>query len=127
MGHEPTRSVRHDLDDPHILIAVSSSSNQSKGGADPSNGLPSNPDDRCRYIVAWVIVKARWDLSMDESEHGRIRNLLQGPCEGTTVEEGLPVRPTAPPTTTTSPTTTVPGTSDVTIASIVYFESQPRT
>ena len=46
----------NDLDDPHALIAVSSSSNQSKGAADPSNWLPDNPDDQCRYIVAWVIV-----------------------------------------------------------------------
>ena len=79
-----------------------------------------NPDDQCRYIVAWVIVKARWDLSMDQSEHGRIRNLLEGPCEGATVEEGLPVRPSPPATTTTSSVTTVPGSSDVTIATIVY-------
>ena len=33
----------NDLDDPHALIAVSSSSNQSKGAADPSNWLPDNP------------------------------------------------------------------------------------
>ena len=112
----------NDLDDPHALIAVSSSSNQSKGAADPSNWLPDNPDDQCRYIVAWVIVKARWELSMDESEHGRIRNLLQGPCEGATVGEGLPVRPLPPVTTTTSSTSTtvISGSSDVVIANIVY-------
>jgi hypothetical protein len=112
----------NDLDDPHSLIAVSSSSNQAKGAADPSNWLPDNPDDQCRYVVAWVIVKARWELSMDESEYGRIRNLLTGPCEGATVGEGLPVRPTPPVMTTTSlaSTTTVSGTSDVAIANIVY-------
>jgi hypothetical protein len=100
-------SFANDLDDPHSLIAVSSSSNQSKGAADPSNWLPDNPDDRCRYIVAWVIVKSRWELSMDESEHGRIRNLLTGPCEGATLDEGLPIRPSPPITTTTSASTTV--------------------
>ncbi len=112
----------NDLNDPHALIAVSSSSNQSKGAADPSNWLPDNPDDQCRYIVAWVIVKARWELSMDQSEHGRIRYLLTGPCEGSTVEEGLPVRPAPPVTTTTSSTSTtvIAGTSDVVIANIVY-------
>jgi len=112
----------NDLDDPHALIAVSSSSNQSKGAADPSNWLPDNLDDQCRYIVAWVIVKARWELSMDEGEHGRIRNLLEGPCEGATVNDGLPVRPPPPVTTTTSFTsaTVIPGTSDVVIADIVY-------
>ncbi len=112
----------NDFDDPHALIAVSSSSNQEKGAADPSNWLPDNPDDQCRYIVAWVIVKARWELSMDESEHGRIRNLLTGPCEGATLDEGLPVRPPPPVTTTTSltPTTVVEGEADVVIANIVY-------
>jgi hypothetical protein len=112
----------NDLDDPHSLIAVSSSSNQSKGAADPSNWLPDNPDDQCRYIVAWVIVKARWELSMDESEHGRIRNLLQGPCEGAIVGEGFSVRPPPPVTTSTSSTsiTVISGTSDVTIETIVY-------
>lgn len=112
----------NDLDDPHALIAVSSSSNQSKGAADPSNWLPENPDDQCRYVVAWVIVKARWELSMDESEHGRIRNLLTGPCEGATLDEGLPVRPPPPITTTTLPTSTtvVEGDADVVIANIVY-------
>jgi len=112
----------NDLDDPHALIAVSSSSNQQKGAADPSNWLPENPDDRCRYIVAWVIVKARWELFMDQSEHGRIRNLLQGPCEGATIEEGLPVRPPPPVTTSTSSTSTtvISGMSDVVIANIVY-------
>ena len=112
----------NDLDDPHALIAVSSSSNQSKGAADPSNWLPDNPDDQCRYIVAWVIVKARWELSMDQSEHGRIRNLLQGPCEGATIEDGLPVRPPSPVTTITpfTSTTVIAGTSDVVIANIVY-------
>ena len=112
----------NDLDDPHALIAVSSSSNQSKGAADPSNWLPDNPDDQCRYIVAWVLVKARWELSVDESEHGRIRNLLTGPCEGATIQDGLPVRPPPPATTTTSSTSTtvVSGNADVVIANILY-------
>jgi hypothetical protein len=112
----------NDLDDPHALIAVSSSSNQSKGAADPSNWLPENQDDQCRYIVAWTIVKAGWELSMDESEHGRIRNLLTGPCEGATVDEGLPGRPPPPITTTTSstPTTVIEGDAKVVIANIVY-------
>ena len=59
---------------------------------------------------------------MDESEHGRIRNLLTGPCEGATLGEGLPLRPPPPVTTTPSSTSTtvISGTSDVVIADIVY-------
>jgi hypothetical protein len=111
----------NDLDSPE-LIAVSSSSNQSKGDADPSNWIPENPGDQCRYIVAVVVVKAQWGLSMDESEYGGIRNLLRGPCEGATVSDAVPVRPPPPPVTTTSSTTTtfVSSSSEVVIATIVY-------
>lgn len=72
--------------------------------------------------MAVVIIKARWGLSMDESEHGRIRNLLEGPCRGATVSDGLPGRPVLPVTTTAAPapTTTVSGEADVIIANIIY-------
>lgn len=69
----------NDLTDHRTLVAVSATSNQSKGDADPSNWLPP-AGDRCRYIAEWIAVKARWSMSMDESEHGRIRNLLKGEC-----------------------------------------------
>ena len=39
----------------------------------------------CTYVSDWIAIKAHWGLSMDESEHGRLRNLLRGPCAGTTV------------------------------------------
>ena len=121
---DPARRVAfgNDLTSPLTLIAVSSSSNQDKGDADPSNWLPPNEADVCRYITAWVVIKAEWGLLMDESEHGRIRNLLEGPCQGATIDDGLPVWPTPPVATTTSSTSTtvVGGTADVTIADIVY-------
>ncbi len=112
----------NDLTKSLTLIAVSSSSNQDKADADPSNWLPPNENDVCRYIAAWVVIKTEWDLSMDESEHGRIRNLLQGPCEGTTVSDAQVVHPTRPvPTTTTAgTTTTVAGSAEVIIANIRY-------
>lgn len=120
---DPVRreAFANDIEDPHSLIAVSSSSNQDKGAADPSNWLPPNEEDRCRYVTAWVIVKARWALSMDESEFGRIANLFKGPCKGFTVADGLPGRQVQP-ATTTPPTVTAPtpGASAVSISSIVY-------
>ena len=112
----------NDLTSPLTLIAVSSSSNQDKGDADPSNWLPPNGDDVCRYIAAWVVIKTDWGLSMDESEHGRIGNLLEGQCAGTTVSDAVPVWPTPLVTTTTTPatTTTVAGSAVVVIATIRY-------
>jgi len=101
---------------------VSSSSNQDKGDADPSNWLPPNEDDICRYVAAWVVIKATWELSMDPSEHGRIGNLLEAQCQGTTLVDAAVTYPTPPSTTTTSPapTSTVAGSTDVFIANIRY-------
>jgi hypothetical protein len=74
----------NDLSDPRTLIAVSGSSNGSKADKDPSNWLPRS-DDVCRFLADWVAIKARWGLAMDESEWGRVKNQLEGPCAGTAV------------------------------------------
>ncbi len=66
----------NDLDDNRALIAVTASSNRSKGAADPSNWIPPHQPAVCGYLEDWVAVKVRWQLSMDSSEHGRVRNLL---------------------------------------------------
>ncbi|HPU39436.1 MAG TPA: HNH endonuclease family protein [Microthrixaceae bacterium] len=79
----------NDTTDPRTLAAVSSTSNRAKGDKDPSNWLPQDADV-CTYVTDWIAIKARWSLSMDESEFGRIRNLLEGPCRGTTVSHWPP-------------------------------------
>jgi hypothetical protein len=33
----------------------------------PAEWLP-RPVDRCRYVVAWIVTKARWSLSVDSVE-----------------------------------------------------------
>lgn len=72
----------NDLTDDRTLQAVSSSSNRKKGDKDPSNWIPPSGADVCSYIGDWVTIKVRWHLSMDQSEYGRIRNLLRGRCAG---------------------------------------------
>lgn len=120
-GWDPGRRERfaNDLGDPWTLIAVSGESNSAKGAADPSNWMPPNRDDWCRYLSVWVAIKARWALSMDESEYGRIRNLLNGTCAGTTMPDGAPALAADPPPTTT---TTTQATADhpIVITTIVY-------
>jgi hypothetical protein len=64
------------LTDPRTLAAVTSTSNASKGGRDPSNWIPTHQPAVCGYLGDWVATKARWNLNMDQSEHGRIANLL---------------------------------------------------
>jgi len=87
----------NDLDDPRTLAAVTSSVNASKGARDPSNWVPPHTPAVCGYLSDWVAVKARWDLSMDQSEHGRIRNLLTDDCPNQPIEawsEPVVVEPT---------------------------------
>ena len=75
----------NDLSDERSLIAVKDSENQSKSDKDPSNWLPKNSAYLCTYLADWVAVKARWGLSMDTSEWGRIKNLLTASCKTTTI------------------------------------------
>jgi hypothetical protein len=56
----------NDLTDPRTLIAVSASSNRSKGDQDPAGWTPSR--NVCNYVRQWVIVKTRWSLAVDEPE-----------------------------------------------------------
>lgn len=72
----------NDLSDPRTLRAVTSAVNRAKSDKDPSNWLPPDPNDVCRYVGEWVAIKIRWGLSMDQSEFGRVRNLLTGQCDG---------------------------------------------
>ncbi len=68
----------NDLDDPRALVAVSASSNRSKSDSDPAEWLPAL--DRCGYAQAWVAVKWRWSLSVDDAEYGVLAALLTGAC-----------------------------------------------
>ncbi|MEY2966404.1 MAG: hypothetical protein RLY50_454, partial [Actinomycetota bacterium] len=100
------RAFANDLSDPRSLIAVTSAVNRSKGDKDPSNWLPPNRADWCRYIADWVAVKARWGLTMDKSEHGRITKLAKGECASTTVAvwgKGREASPAASAPGSTSP------------------------
>ncbi|MDP1878449.1 MAG: HNH endonuclease family protein [Actinomycetota bacterium] len=50
------------------LIAVSASSNRSKGERDPAEWMPPRAAADCRLVQAWIAVKWRWGLSIDASE-----------------------------------------------------------
>ena len=60
------------------LIAVTASSNRSKGDQDPAQWLPPRTDYRCRYVSSWIGVKYRWRLSVDASEQAALRVLVTG-------------------------------------------------
>ena len=74
------KAYANDTSDSRTLLAVTDSVNQSKSDKDPSNWLPPLQSYTCTYLGNWVAVKVRWSLSMDSSEFGRIKNLLQSSC-----------------------------------------------
>ncbi len=75
------RRFGNDLDDPRSLIAVTASTNRSKGAGDPADWLPPRTQYRCRYAADWVAVKTRWELSVDRREQAAIETLIDG-CTG---------------------------------------------
>ena len=58
------------------LIAVTASSNRSKGDSDPSEWLPPRSGYRCRYLANWVGVKYRWRLTLDKREKRTIKSVM---------------------------------------------------
>jgi hypothetical protein len=66
----------NDLDVTWSLIAVSASSNQSKSDHDPAEWLPPNPGDLCPFVSAWIAIKVRWQLSVDQRERDALTGLV---------------------------------------------------
>ncbi|WP_375405962.1 excalibur calcium-binding domain-containing protein [uncultured Amnibacterium sp.] len=58
------------------LIAVSLSSNRSKGDRDPAQWIPAAKSDVCTYVKQFVAVKSRWKLSIDDAEKTAIVGYL---------------------------------------------------
>ncbi|WP_414646456.1 HNH endonuclease family protein [Embleya scabrispora] len=71
------RTFANDVNDPQ-LIAVSASSNRSKGDRDPAEWLPQ-ASFRCTYARAWVQVKHDYALTVDSSEKSALASIL-GAC-----------------------------------------------
>jgi hypothetical protein len=66
----------NDLDVPWELIAVSGASNEAKADSDPADWLPSDPGAVCPFISAYIAVKARWELSVDQGEKSALSTLI---------------------------------------------------
>ena len=57
------RDFSNDMSAPELL-AVSSSSNSSKGDSSPDEWMPANTGMTCPYVEAWIEVKYKWDLAV---------------------------------------------------------------
>ncbi|MFD9129510.1 HNH endonuclease family protein [Kitasatospora sp. NPDC059571] len=59
------------------LLAVSASSNRSKGDQDPTTWLPQ-ASYQCTYVRAWVQVKYYYGLAVDSAEKAKLTSVLNG-------------------------------------------------
>lgn len=74
----------NDLDVPWALVAVSASSNRSKGDRDPAAWMPPLDSFACTYVAWWVEAKVRWSLSIDAVEQDELVHLVAD-CQATPV------------------------------------------
>ncbi|MCZ0978748.1 HNH endonuclease family protein [Streptomyces diastatochromogenes] len=69
------KAFANDLDDSQ-LIAVSASSNRSKGDQSPDQWSPPNTDYWCTYSRAWAHIKYLYGLSVTQPERDKIISML---------------------------------------------------
>ncbi|MGM0852648.1 MAG: HNH endonuclease family protein [Bacillota bacterium] len=65
----------NDLSGPQ-LIAVTASSNRSKGDQDPSTWQPPRSSADCGYAKWWISTKSKWNLSLQSSEKSALQGML---------------------------------------------------
>jgi Protein of unknown function (DUF1524) len=66
----------NDLTQPELL-AVTASSNRSKGDQDPSQWRPPNRAFWCDYAQRWIAVKAHWHLVVTPAEKTALQQMLE--------------------------------------------------
>jgi hypothetical protein len=76
---EQRTQFANDLTRPQLL-AVSLSTNRSKGDQDPSTWKPPSHDYWCEYAQRWVAVKAYWKLTISDAEKTALGDML-GTCK----------------------------------------------
>ena len=62
------QAYANDLDDTRALVAVSATTNRSKGDQDPATWMPPFAGDHCAYVTEWAAIKVRWQLTVDPAE-----------------------------------------------------------
>lgn len=67
--------------DPLDLLPTAAAVNRAKGDKDPSAWLPALPADRCPFAARVVAVKTRYGLSVSQTEHDALAQVL-ATCPG---------------------------------------------
>jgi len=108
------QAYANDLDDARALIAVTLSTNRSKGDKDPALWMPSI--DQCTYTQNWISIKFKYSLTVDAKEAIKLNSLINS-C-GFGVSNTPAPAPTPTPidsaTPTVTPTPTVSATPTIT-------------
>ena len=69
------QAFANDLNRPQ-LIAVSASSNRSKGDQDPSTWKPTRTSYHCTYSRMWIRSKYAWGLRLQSAEKSAVQGML---------------------------------------------------
>lgn len=101
------QAFANELENSRVLIAVTLSTNRSKGDRDPSLWMPIK--DRCKYTQDWLAIKYKFSLTVDAIETIKLKELI-AECRIANfvfVENGTPLTltPSPEPTITTTPQT----------------------
>ena len=83
------QAFANDLENSEALIAVTASTNRSKGDKDPSLWMPAK--DQCVYTQNWISVKIKYSLTADPQEAEKVNSLVST-CglDGTTEIASVP-------------------------------------
>ena len=74
---ERRQAFANDLGDARTLQAVSAGANREQGQNDPASWLPADREAACQFVRAWVVIKSRWELSVDDLERAAIEATLE--------------------------------------------------
>ena len=96
------QAYANDLDDARALIAVTLSTNRSKGDKDPALWMPAK--EQCTYTENWIAIKVKYSLTVDAKEAAKLNALIES-C-GTGVSNTPKPSPSPTPTVSTTPTIT---------------------
>ena len=90
------QAYANDLEDSRALIAVTLSTNRSKGDKDPALWMPAK--EQCTYAENWIAVKVKYSLTVDAKEATKL-NLLINSCglDISSTQTPLPTSTSQPP------------------------------
>jgi hypothetical protein len=70
------KAYANHLDASNHLIAVTASTNRSKGSRGPEDWRPPDRTYWCQYATDWVHIKSNWSLSVTEAEWSALDDML---------------------------------------------------